>query len=313
MVDDGMENSIEELNSRFPGSSLRFVQGKNGLVCCRISNAFGKANVYLQGAHVVSYCPHGKDEVLWMSPESMFEPGRAIRGGIPICWPWFGPHPGDNRFPQHGFARTCPWAVRAVLDTDHSTELFLGLLDDEHSRRFLDGRFDARYRVSVGSELTVELSVTNTGTDPLRSVGCALHSYFAIGDVTKAYVEGLEDIEFLDKLSGQKVTQSGRIAISDEVDRVYSAAPDPIRLIDNVKERMILVSSQGSQSTVVWNPWIEKSKRMTDFPDDGYQSMTCIETANALKDVRTIQPGDTHVIAQTIRLADLSGYEPGKK
>lgn len=291
--------SPEELNSRFPNDSIDFETGVGELTRCRISNEQAEAEIYLHGAHVTHFQPKGLEPVLWMSSEAVFHPAKAIRGGIPICWPWFGQNAEQPDFPQHGFARINEWNVRAVLESDEATDILLGLTPHEGTREYLDGSYDARYRISIGESLTVEMSVTNTGEHDLVEIGCALHTYFSVSAIENIHIDGLVGHEFLDQLTGSRSTETDLIRFREEFDRVYFGSPEKITLQDG-KERSLSITSNGSKSTVIWNPWVDKSQRMGDFPDDGFQKMVCIESANAYDDTRTIGPGETHSVSQTI-------------
>ncbi|MFT4519509.1 MAG: glucose-6-phosphate 1-epimerase [Halioglobus sp.] len=291
-----------QLNEQFQSDSITFIHGEGGLSKCIISNQFADAEIYLHGAHVTHFQPSNTGAVLWLSEDAIFDSAKAIRGGIPICWPWFGPHPDNSKFPQHGFARVSQWNVDAVTETIEGTELILGLYSSEASGKYLNGEFEAKYKVSVGSQLTVELGVTNTGSTSLSGIGGALHSYFAISNIDNVLVDGLNNKKFLDQLTGKTMTQSGHLQFEQEVDSVYFGTSQPIGLIDELSKRRLQISSEGSESCVVWNPWTDKSKLMGDFPDTGFQTMVCIETANAFSDVRGIEPGETHLLSQTVAI-----------
>ncbi|MEE2642564.1 MAG: D-hexose-6-phosphate mutarotase [Planctomycetota bacterium] len=291
---------VDQLNQQFQSASVSFDLGRGSLTRCRVRNRWAEAEIYLHGAHLTHFRPHDQTSWLWMSPLSEFDAKHPIRGGIPICWPWFGPHNHQPEFPQHGFARTSGWRVRAVLEMEGSTEILLGLTSSPQTAEFLDGEFDARCRISLGESLTVELGVTNTGDRPLVDVGCALHSYFRVSAIENVRLLGLQDRRYLDKLTGEIASQSGELIFEKETDRVYLDGDTPLTLVDRERPMKFGISSTGSRSTVVWNPWVDKSKRMADFPDDGYREMVCVETANAWDDVRTIDPGKTHLVSQTV-------------
>ena len=291
--------SIDELNQEFPSGSLSFEEGQGGLVRCIVQNDAAKGSFFLHGAHVESFQPANEKPVLWMSKRSRFDPRHPIRGGIPICWPWFGPHQSEPDYPQHGFARISSWKIQAVEETQNCTDIVLGLSDHQEYEKFLGHPYDLQYRISIGTRLTVELSATNTGIQSISDVGCALHSYFHLSNVEAAQIVGLGGTTYLDKLTGSESKGTDPTLISAETDRVYLEPPESVRLLDKGLQREIIIQGQGSCSTVVWNPWINKSRRMEDFPDDGFHEMVCIETANALGDVRQIEPGETHNISQT--------------
>jgi D-hexose-6-phosphate mutarotase len=280
---------------------LRFEEGAGSLPRAAISNAFATAEVYLHGAHVTAFRPRGAESVLWMSELAVFEAGKAIRGGIPVVWPWFGPHPGDEQLPQHGFARVSDWTVddTRVLP-DGRTQLRLKLVDDGITRQLWPHPFNLDLTVVVGSELRVGLTSRNAGTEPV-TVGGALHTYFRVGDIGRISIEGLDGGEFMDQLDDHKTKRTeGKVTISGETDRVYLDTTGACAIFDPSLQRTVHVGKSGSQATVLWNPWIDKSRRIVDFPDDGYRSMVCIEAANAFADVYVLPPGGEHTLAQTI-------------
>lgn len=266
-----------------------------------VTNAFAQAELYLHGAHITAFQPHGTKPVLWMSDIAAFESGKAIRGGIPVVWPWFGPHPTDESLPQHGFARTSDWAVCATdVLPDERTELRLELRDDKAARALWPHPFVLELRVVVGAKLSVGLRTRNTGTESVR-VGGALHTYFHIADVGGVSIEGLGGRDYIDRLEANRVKrEKGSISISEEVDRVYLETTDECVINDLGLGRRVRVAKSGSRTTVVWNPWIDKARRMTDFPDEGYRRMVCVEATNTADDVYYVAPGGEHTLSQTI-------------
>ena len=286
---------IAELNSAFGNDSVEFIAGEGGLAKAVICNELAQAEVYLHGGHVAAFRPVGAEEVLWMSKEAVFVPPKAIRGGVPVCWPWFGPKKG---FPQHGFARNREWTVRSTGDG----ELTLGLSDSDETRALWPHAFDLELTVVVGAQLRMELRSRNSGVEPIE-VGGALHTYFTVGAIDHIAIHGLEDSEYLDSLvGGERKSQDGPVTFSGEVDRIYLDRATCTEIDDPVLQRRIRVGKEGSATTVVWNPWIAKSAAMGDFPNAGYQSMVCIETANAADDMHALQPGEEHVLTQTVEL-----------
>ena len=293
---------LEELNSRHGiADHLRFVAGPNNLPVARIENVHATAEIHLHGAHVTGFQPRNRKPVLWMSRNAIFNPPKPIRGGVPICWPWFGV-PGEHpERPQHGFARNRQWEVtesRALAAGE--TVIEFGLVHDADSLAIWPHEFRLGYRVTVGMSLTMALTFNNPGEIPVEA-GVALHTYFAVGDVAGIRISGLDSREYHDQLDGMKIKQqAGDISIGEEVDRIYLDTEDECVIHDPNWNRRIRVAKSGSRSTVVWNPWIEKSKRMLDYPDDGYPEMVCIETTNAARDVRTVPAGDSHTVSQTV-------------
>lgn len=300
------DQSIAALNERLglPGR-LRFAAGPGGMPHALLSAGPHRAEVALQGAHVLAYGREGEPPLLWVSRLAVFAPGKAVRGGIPVCWPWFGPHPSDPGKPAHGFARVSMWSAAASADRGDAVALTLRLSDDEATRALWPHPYSLELTVSCGPALTVELVAANPGPGP-AVVGGALHSYFTVGDVTRASIIGLEGAAYLDQLTGQTHTQPGPVTIAGEVDRIYGDAAPECTIIDPALGRAITVAKAGSATTVVWNPWVDKAQRLADFGDDEYTGMLCVETANAGEDRVTLEPGGSHTLRATIAAASLT-------
>ena len=298
---------IDALNRTFGvDGHVTFEAGEGGLPRANIANALASAEVYLHGAHVTAFQPRGAAPVLWMSALAEFRPEKAIRGGVPIAWPWFGPHPTDAAKPQHGFARVSEWKVIGTSGLpDGGTELRLALGSHAATLSLWPHAFELELKVAVGERLHIELTTRNTGSESVE-VGGALHSYFHVGDVGQVTIDGLDGREYIDQVDGRRIkSQNGPLAISGEVDRIYFETPDECIIDDPLLRRRIRVAKQGSRATVVWNPWVYKARRMADFPDEGYRTMVCIEAANAERDVRRLQPGDEHTLSQIISVETL--------
>lgn len=290
---------IETLNEQLGiANRIEFVAGSGGLPKAVLHAAHADADVYLHGATITSYRLHGGREVLWLSDRSHFEADRPIRGGVPICWPWFGQP--DPQKPQHGFARTSDWIpVHTEQSDDGRLILRLQLTDSEQTRRWWPHRFELTFQVCLGTRLEFCLTCRNLDTQAF-TVETALHSYLRVGSAAALRIDGLSDCEYIDKVDQMIVKrQQGSILIDSEVDRIYVPTESEVTVFENDRPTT-KISKSGSRSTVVWNPWIAKSKAMDDFPDDGYQSMVCIETANAAHDARTIDGGQCSEISQTI-------------
>ena len=293
---------IEQLNNEFSFANeyhrLVFEMGKGGIPVIEIKNDQARAAISLQGAHVLSWIPAGRDEVIWLSQEAKFALGKSVRGGIPICWPWFGPHEVNAVYPAHGFARTVLWQVTKTeaLSADETRITFQ--LDtrqlDATSQAMWPLPTVAEYRLTIGKTLTMELTTFNH-SDQAMTIGQALHTYFKVDDVSCTRVLGLEGKDYLDKTEGfNRNTQTGAVTIGAEVDRVYLNTPDEL-VIDDTK-RKIIIKKQGSRSTVVWNPWKEVADKMGDLGEDGYLRMLCVESANAMEDTIDIGAGESHTL-----------------
>jgi glucose-6-phosphate 1-epimerase len=293
---------IQDLNARFAiADQASFAAGPGGFPIVSVRNAHADAAIALQGADVTSFQPHGQEHVLFLSRHAVYAPGKAIRGGIPICWPWFGPHPTDPTKPDHGFARTRPWSV---LDTtampDGATRVRLGLTDDAATRALWPHAFALELTVTVGATLEVTLVARNTGHEPFVCGG-ALHSYFRVGDATAITIQGLEETAYVDKVDGGRLkVQQGTVTIAGETDRVYTDTTAVCVIVDSTLGRRVTVAKEGSRSTVVWNPWCDKARRLADLGDDEYTEMVCVEVANAGDDTVTVAPGGEHRLGTTI-------------
>lgn len=283
------------LSQRFNAKGIVFHEKSNGFVVVEVSNSHATASIAMQGAHLMAFQPKDQSPLIWLSPEAQLAKGKSIRGGVPVCWPWFGPHPTDSGLPAHGFARTVPWRLNQVhaLD-DGSTRLEFELVQSPATRAQWPHPCTVRHIITIGQTLKHELITTNLGNSPL-SIGEALHTYFQVGDVRKVTVNGLQGCDYLDKVKGfQRSTQHGAVDFSNEVDRIYLDTPAITEIRDPSMQRRIIIRSQGSRSTVVWNPWIEKARQMGDLGPDGHLHMLCVETANAAEDTLTLTPGSQH-------------------
>jgi D-hexose-6-phosphate mutarotase len=286
--------TVEELQSRFgrPGA-VAFAESAPGVVVVELSSEASTATVALQGGQVLSWAPRGQPGVLWSSSAARLGNGRAFRGGIPVCWPWFGPHPSGGSFPAHGFVRTMTWAVDAAEAGNDAAILRLAPVLGEEERKLWPEDAAVSVEIRAGADLQVTLSTENAGERALQ-ITQALHTYLAVGNIEDVRVLGLDGRSFVDQLTREVRAQGGEIAIGEEVDRIYFDTANEVVVRDESLRRRIRIAKDGSQSTVVWNPWIEKSARLADMTADGYKHMLCIETANAGPDVVTIEPGRRH-------------------
>ncbi len=289
--------NLAELNSRFGiARQLSFEEGPGGLVFARIANALGSAELCLQGAHVTRFQPRDQAmPVVWLSDHAKFAPGKSIRGGMPVCWPWFGPHATESTFPGHGFARTVMWQVtQATTLESGATALTLALAGNEQTRAQWPHPSRVELEVVVGRSLKASLTTTNLG-DTEFVIGEALHTYFQIGDIADIALRGLEGSEYVDKVGGvNRRTQASAVSFAGEVDRVYVNTDANCIIDDRRLGRRIIVAKSGSRFTVVWTPWAEKADKMGDFGPDGWRRMVCVESGNALDNVVVVPPGQSH-------------------
>lgn len=296
-------SDIKELQRRFSIPGVVTIEpGQGGLTRVAVTACEVEAHVYLHGAHVTHYGPQGGRAVLFMSAKSLFQPGKAIRGGVPVIFPWFGGKADDATAPAHGLARTTEWGLADVKQsTDGSVVLTLELASSQDTRKFWPHEFSLRYLVTIGPTLELALEVRNTSSSAFTFEE-ALHTYLAVGDVRTAQIDGLAGREFLDKTDGQrrKTQPPGLFALTSETDRVYLNTTDRVTVIDGQLGRRLSVDKQGSHTTVVWNPWIAKAKAMADFGDDEWPGMLCVETANAAENAVSLPAGQTHRMVASI-------------
>jgi D-hexose-6-phosphate mutarotase len=288
---------------RYPDGA-RLEKGPGGLDRLALHAAEGEALVYVQGAHVAHFQPKGEKPVLWMSAASRFEAGKPLRGGVPICFPWFGPKAGSPDAPLHGFARILPWAVADVARAaDGSLRAVLELTAEAAARGGFPRELSLSMAVTVSRSLRMELTVRNVDSAAVTFEE-ALHSYFAVSDVRQVRVRGLEGWPFVDKTAAmaRRPGESGPIAIAAETDRVYNGATGTVTIEDPGWKRRVAIGKTGSSTTVVWNPWIAKAKAMPDFGDDEWTGMLCVETANAMDDAVTLAPGASHAMTATLEV-----------
>jgi glucose-6-phosphate 1-epimerase len=286
----------ESLKERFGiDGVLRFERGGGGLTRAVVTTPAATGHVYLHGAHVTHFQPGAGPPLLFTSARSAFGAGHAIRGGIPLIFPWFGPNPDDAKAPDHGFARTLPWSVDSVEAARESVALVLVLEPSDATRAAWPHAFHLRYRVSVGAALDVTLTVENRSSASLVFQE-ALHTYLHVGDVEAATVHGLEATTYIDKADGmaRKVQAREAVRIRGLTDRVYLDTEAACVVADPVFHRQLRVEKHGSRTTVVWNPGAEKARTMGDLDPEAWRSMLCVETANAADNAVRLEPGQRH-------------------
>ncbi len=273
---------------------VTFQPGNGGLPKIVIETSFSSAEVYLQGAHVTHFQKKDEAPILFLSEASRFSTGHPIRGGIPLIFPWFGPRDGCA---SHGFARDHTWEVSEVTMMPNGGARVQFRLPD--CPEFVSyPAFDLKYSVTVGESLVCELTVTNRSDDQVLVFENCLHTYLRVGNVSQARIAGLHGGRFLDKTDhfATRTQIEDTLKISEETDRVYCDSPAPVELIDESLRRKIRVDKSGGLSTVVWNPWIEKSAKLPDFGDDEYRQMVCIESGNVAENKISLAPGQSSAL-----------------
>ena len=265
---------------------VTFATGEGGLPKVLIETPWSSAEIYLHGAHITHFQKKSEAPLLFLSKSSEFLSNKPIRGGVPIIFPWFGPRDGLG---AHGFARTVAWNLTSrTVKPDGSIALYFRMPAIES--------IGVELIVSVGETLAMELLVRNTGGKDYSFETC-LHTYFQVSSIHDISITGLRNTAYHDKVKDVKALETAAaIHIDREVDRVYQDTTAAVEILDPGHNRTIRVEKSGSQSTVIWNPWIEKSQRMTDFGDDEYLQMVCVESGNVAKNQITLPSGELAVM-----------------
>jgi len=290
-------------------TGVEWEDGPGGLPFLSVNTDRCRARLTPYGAHVCEWTPAGQTiSALFLSPGATFAPGKAIRGGVPISFPWFANHPSDATKPAHGFARTRLWQVADLArDGEGDVRAVLRLTSDAETRAYWPAEFAATLTVSLGRSLAMTLEFENTGTDEI-AYESALHTYLAVGDVERIRIQGLERARFVDKVDGSREKTAGDapLAIAGEVDRVYHDTTAPCTVDDPVLGRRIRVEKDHSLATVVWNPGYEKARGVADIGDEAWRSFVCVETANCGPHAVHLAPRARHAMTARIDVAALT-------
>ncbi len=297
---------LNELNNKYGiKGELAFERLNNNLIFLKVSNKFAEANICLYGAHITSYKPRNSKDILWMSPDTPFEEGKAIRGGIPVCFPWFGPHKTDSGMPQHGFGRLMYWnmAETAVLPQGE-TLVRLKLSSSDQTKAYWPYDFDAEMNIVIGNELKLTLKVINT-CDNQFDYSCALHTYYKLSAIEEMTIDGLEGTRFHIHLQpGDYIQETPKMEIHQAETRHYHDTEATCIINDPGFARKIRVAKSGSKITTVWNPWKEACSTIGDLPNDAYNYFVCIEAVNSFEDTISLYPGESHETSAIIRLME---------
>lgn len=272
----------------------------HGLKAVRLRAAGSEAQVFLHGAHVTSFRTKEHGELLWLSDRALYAPDKAIRGGVPLCFPWFGNHPSEKSFPAHGFARTSAFRFEGSEERGDTVQCELSLVSNADTLKLFPHAFHARLRLSVGRELSLAFEVENTG-DESFDYELALHTYLGVSDVRQLELSGLGGASYDDKVTGERGLRQpdAPLRFSGETDRVYDSTARVVAF-DPARQRRLIVDKTASRTTVVWNPWSDKAQRMSDFGADAWPSMVCIEAANASPHAVRLPPEARHTTTTII-------------
>ncbi|MBW3068615.1 D-hexose-6-phosphate mutarotase [Actinomyces sp. 594] len=275
--------------------------GRGGQPRLLVDAPAGSAEIYLHGAHLTAWTPRGGRPVIFTSRRAVFDGVTPIRGGVPLCLPWFGTGVDGRMRPAHGWGRISTWQLRSAQSLPGGgVQALLGLERDGIA---------ALYSVEVGEELILTLSLRRTASTPTAApVEAALHTYLAVGDVTAVEVTGLEGATYLDKVTGRAgQLQRGPLRITGQTDRVYqSGGPTaPVTVSDPGHGRRITVVGAHAPNTVVWNPWSAGAAAMADMDDDEFASMLCVESAAVGENAVILEPGQSVSLGARITVAPL--------
>jgi len=270
---------------------------KDELEYLEFSNDKSHLKLTLQGAHIFDFQVHGKEPLLFLSETARFKKGVPIRGGIPICWPWFGPHETNKNLPNHGFARIMPWThTKTECINSGRTEISLALNSSTETLKLWPYAFELSLEIVMSDVLEVSLITHNVGTTTFELTQ-ALHTYLKIDDVLHTSVNGLDATKYYNKVNDTyNNTQEGELHFSEEVDRVYCEVKKPL-LIKGEKDSFC-VETKGSSTVVIWNPGKELVQKMPDL--SSYKQMLCIESSNTLADKVLLQAGQRHKLSSTL-------------
>jgi glucose-6-phosphate 1-epimerase len=299
---------IAQLNEHFaiPGV-LAFHAARSGLLHAEITTPHAKATVYLQGAHITHWRPAGQQPVLFLSRKSELVPGKAIRGGVPISFPWFAARHDGKAGPSHGFARIQDWTLAFAALAGDDLHLTFTLEPTELSRSLGYDHFHLVYQLTIGRTLTMQLTVGNDANAPLVFEE-ALHTYYSVADIHEVSVTGLDGISYLDKTADMREKiQHGAITITEPTDRVYLNTAAACVLHDPTARRRIIVAKTNSNATVVWNPWEPGALKLPDLDPSEWQEFLAIETVNAAANAVTLGPGATHTMQAHISIEEIKG------
>lgn len=301
---------LRELNRRFGIPDIaRVSEGSGGLLRVDITSPLAHGEMYLHGAHVTSWRPAGSEEVLFLSSKSRWEEGQAIRGGIPICFPWFRGKADDPHAPAHGFVRTRSWQLYSMVENNGGVTVTMFMESDEQTRRWWPAEFRLAHRVTFASELKLELVCINTGQAPFRFEE-ALHTYNRVADVGTVCLRGLDGTGFLDNTdSNNQKTQLGDVIISSQTDNAFINTRTAVDLLDPELRRRIRLKKANSSSTVVWNPWQEGARSLRDLGDGEWKQFLCVEASNIMGEAVTVAPAQEHTISAVLSVAKLASTE----
>ncbi|KEI71103.1 D-hexose-6-phosphate mutarotase [Endozoicomonas elysicola] len=270
----------------------------NGLAILKVQSPKCEAAISLHGGHLFQFKPTGEQDVIWLSNKAIFSEEKAIRGGVPVCWPWFG----QVGSPSHGFARTSNWQLLDHEENEQAVTIRLKLSASKQTRVVWPHDFSAVLTFTLGETLRINLEMINTGETPWQWSG-ALHTYFAIAEATETWITGA-GTSYIDSLKNDLPCETTEaLIINQSIDRIYTTPEETISIHDQGNQRTINVLNRGHNSAVIWNPWKDLSRSMGDMSDDGYETMVCVEATQYAKDLASgslLMPGEKQSLSTEI-------------
>lgn len=275
------------------------------LTCWRVRYGACELLISQQGAQILSYQEDQQPPLIWLSEQAAYQRGQSVRGGVPICWPWFGNlqrnpqtvqamHLQPDTAPAHGLVRSLDWQLRGIDNLDDGIQLDFAFNSATQPLADWPHATELHLRIRLDGRLHIQLSSRNLGDTPL-AISQALHSYFAVSDIRQVEVDGLHGCRYIETLEDwQQRQQDGTLHFSGETDRIYLDTPAQLSILDRAWQRRIHLHSSGSNSAVLWNPWIDKAQRLSQFAADAWHGMLCIEHANVMDDIRVLAAGEQH-------------------
>jgi glucose-6-phosphate 1-epimerase len=283
----------------------KLTPGKNGLPRLLIDTPAAKAEIYLHGAQLTSWQPAGAEEVIFLSDQSQWQDGKAIRGGIPICFPWFRGKADDPKAPSHGFVRTKAWELDLLESHNGFTVVSFSTTSDDSTREWWPHDFHLLHHLKIGAELTQELVVTNTGKTPLRFEE-ALHTYYRVSAADSIRIRGLDGVTYLDNTANNlEKKQEGDVVFTAQTDNAYMDTTHAVEIVDPGLRRRIRLTKQASRTTVVWNPWSTGAQSLSDLGDEEWRTMACAEASNIRSYAVELAPGQGHCMKTVIQVEGL--------
>ena len=285
---------------QFSAEGVSFSMQEN-IMMINVQNAFASAQITTHGGCVLSYTPNNGEDLLWVSPTAIYNGQKPVRGGVPVCWPWFGANAQDASAPAHGFVRNAVWHLDHVANLDSGvTEIVLSFDSNADTLAIWPHNFHLALKIEVGEKLAMSLITSNLNDHDIQ-ITEAFHTYFNVADARNLVINGLEGSTHLDKLSGAPAeSQIETLTLVPPMDSVYLDQTGDVSIADAGHQRRIVIEKQHADSAVVWNPGPETVKGFADVPDDLWPEFVCVEAGNIFDNAVMIASGDKHTMTMML-------------